>query len=377
MDVFASPAFDNHEQVVFFFDRRSGLKAIVALHDTTLGPAIGGCRMWPYPSEAAALTDVLRLAKGMTYKAVMANLPFGGGKTVIIGDPKTGKSKALFRALGRAIDSLGGRYYTGEDVGTCPADMDCASAETSCVLGRSSGSGDPSPVTARGIWLGIRAAVRHRLGGADLTGIRVAVQGLGHVGYNVARLLAQDGAKLIVADLDPTRAERAAEEFGARLVDGDQIFGVEAEVLAPCALGGVINDDTVPRLTCKVVAGAANNQLLEPRHGAALHARGILYAPDYVINAGGLINIAEELRSGGYDRGRALAKVQTIAETLTEVFERAAHAGAPTSEIADRLAEERVRNGRQARATRAARDVLPMRDLPPAREASPARAVAG
>ena len=365
MDVLASPAFDNHEQVVFFFDRASGLKAIVALHDTTLGPAIGGCRMWPYPSEAEAVTDVLRLAKGMTYKAAMANLPFGGGKTVIIGDPRTGKSEALFRALGRAVDSLGGRYYTGEDVGTCPADMDWASAETPCVLGRSGGSGDPSPVTARGVWLGIRAAVKHRLGRTDLTGIRIAVQGLGHVGYNVARLLAQDGAKLIVADLEPTRAERAAEEFGARLVDGDQILGVEAEVLTPCALGGVINDATLPRLTCKIVAGAANNQLLEPRHGAALHARGILYAPDYVINAGGLISIAEELRSAGYDRGRALAKVQTIAETLTEVFERSAREGTPTNLIADRLAEERIRNGRQARAKRASAEVL-----------APARAVA-
>ncbi len=361
MDVFASPAFDDHEQVVFFFDRQSGLKAIVALHDTTLGPALGGCRMWAYRSEAEAVTDVLRLAKGMTYKAAMASLPFGGGKAVIIGDPKTGKSEALFRALGRAIDSLGGRYYTGEDVGTSPADMDWASAETPCVLGRSSGSGDPSPVTARGVWLGIRAAVEHRLGRADLSGVRVAVQGLGHVGYNVARLLAQDGAKLIVADLDPSRAERAAEEFGAGLADGDAILEVEAEVLAPCALGGVINDATLPRLACKIVAGAANNQLLEARHGAALHARGILYAPDYVINAGGLINIAEELRSGSYDRGRALAKVQIIAETLTEVFERAARAGAPTSEIADRLAEERVRNGRQARALRSAHDWLPAR----------------
>ena len=362
MDVIASPAFDDHEQVVFFFDRASGLKAIVALHDTTLGPAIGGCRMWPYASEAEAVTDVLRLAKGMTYKAAMARLPFGGGKTVIIGDPRTDKSEALFRALGRAIDSLGGRYYTGEDVGTCPADMDWAFAETPCVLGRSSGSsGDPSPVTARGVWLGIRAAVRHRLGRADLTGIRVAIQGLGHVGSNVARLLAQDGAKLIVADLDPARAERAAEEFGARLVDSDQIFAVEADVLAPCALGGVINDQTLPRLACTIVAGAANNQLLEARHGAALHARGILYAPDYVINAGGLINIAEELRPSGYDRGRALAKVQTIGETLTELFERAEREQAPTNEIADRLAKERIRAAREVRAKRSICDVLPAR----------------
>jgi leucine dehydrogenase len=362
MDVFASPAFDDHEQVVFFFDRGSDLKAIVALHDTTLGPAIGGCRMWPYASEAEALTDVLRLSKGMTYKAAMTSLPFGGGKTVIIGNPRTGRSEALFRALGRAIDSLGGRYYTGEDVGTSPTDMDWASAETPYVLGRSSGSsGDPSPVTARGVWLGIRAAVRHKLGRDDLAGTRVAVQGLGHVGYHVARLLAQDGASLIVADLDPTRAERAAEEFGARLVGGDEILRVESEVLSPCALGGVINDDTVPRLSCAIVAGAANNQLLEDRHGAALHARGILYAPDYVINAGGLINIAEELRPQGYQRERALANVQTIAQTLIEVFERAGREGAPTNQIADRIAEERLRTGRQARATHAARESLPVR----------------
>jgi leucine dehydrogenase len=362
MDVFASPAFDDHEQVAFFFDRSSGLKAIVALHDTSLGPAIGGCRMWAYASESEALTDVLRLAKGMTYKAAMVNLPFGGGKTVIIGDPKADKSEALFRALGRAIDSLGGRYYTGEDVGTSPADMDWASAETPYVLGRSSGSsGDPSPVTARGVWLGIRAAVRHRLGREDLAGVRVAVQGLGHVGYHVARLLTQDGASLIVADLDASRAERAAEEFGARLVGRDEILGVEAEVLAPCALGGVVNDATLPRLSCAIVAGAANNQLLEDRHGAALHARGILYAPDYVINAGGLINIAEELRPRGYQRERVLARVQSIAQTLTEVFERAAREDAPTSQIADRIAEERIRLGRRSRAALGAQSALPAR----------------
>jgi leucine dehydrogenase len=368
MDVFASPAFE-HEQVVFFFDPPRGLKAIVALHDTTLGPALGGCRMWPYASEPEALKDVLRLAKGMTYKAAMAGLPFGGGKTVIIGDPTKDKSKALFQALGRAIESLGGRYYTGEDVGTSPADMDWAGAETAYVLGRSSGSsGDPSPFTARGVWLGIRAAVEHRLGHATLDGIRIAVQGLGHVGYNLARLLAQDGARLIVADLDPARAERAADEFGGRPVESEAILGIEAEVLAPCAMGGVINDDTVARLTCKIVAGAANNQLLEPRHGAALRERGILYAPDYVINAGGLINIAEELRPAGYDRRRVLARVETIGETLTEVFERAAQANKPTSEIADRLAEERLREARQSGSTRSQRHGRQAREVAPARE---------
>jgi leucine dehydrogenase len=364
MDVFTSPAFDDHEQVVFFFDRPSGLRAIVALHDTAPGPAIGGCRMWPYASEAEALTDVLRLARGMTYKAAMASLPFGGGKTVIIGDPRTDKSAALFRALGRAVDTLGGRYYTGEDVGTDPSDMDWAGEETAFVLGRTQGSsGDPSPVTARGVWLGIRAAVRHKLGRDDLAGTRVAVQGLGHVGYHVARLLAQDGARLVVADLDPARVERAADEFGARVVAGDEIVGAEVDVLAPCALGGVINDQSLPRLACAIVAGAANNQLLEDRHGAALHARGILYAPDYVINAGGLINIAEELGARGYERERALARVQIIADTLTEVFERADRDDTPTSVIADRIAQERIRRARQSRSASAARNVTRARAL--------------
>jgi leucine dehydrogenase len=362
MDVFSSPAFDGHEQVNFFYHRDSGLKAIVALHDTTLGPAVGGCRMWPYASEADAVTDVLRLAKGMTFKAAMADLPYGGGKTVIIGDPRTGKSEALFRALGRAIDTLGGRYYTGEDVGTSPEDMDWARAETPYVLGstRGGGSGDPSPVTARGVWLGIRAAVAHKLQRSDLAGVRVAIQGLGHVGYNLARLLAQDGARLIVADLDQTRVERAADELAARVVDVDAILRTECEVLAPCALGGVLNDDTIPRLACQIVAGAANNQLLEDQHGAALHARGILYAPDYVINAGGLINIALELEPGGYDRASALARVAAIGTTLAEVFERATRAGLPTHEVADRIARERIAAGRHRR-SRPALQAVPTR----------------
>jgi leucine dehydrogenase len=343
MDVFSSPAFDDHEQVSFFYARPSGLRAIIALHDTALGPAVGGCRFWPYRNEDEALTDVLRLAKGMTYKAAMADLPFGGGKTVIIGNPMTDGSEALFRALGRAIHSLGGRYYTGEDVGTKPADMDWAGEETPYVLGRSKGgSGDPSPVTAHGVWLGIRAAIKHRFERDDLQGVRVAVQGLGHVGYNLAKLLSKDGAQLIVADIDATRAERAASELRARQVGSDEIVGVDAEVLAPCALGGVINDESLPRLSCDIVAGAANNQLSEARHGMALHARGVLYVPDYVINAGGLINIAQELRPGGYDRSRALAHVATIATTLAEIFERSEREDRPTSEIADSVAAERI-----------------------------------
>jgi leucine dehydrogenase len=346
MDVFTSPAYDEHEQVVFFHDRERGLRAIVAIHDTTLGPAVGGCRMWPYRSDGEALADVLRLARGMTFKAAMANLPYGGGKTVIIGDPRRDKSEALFRALGWAVDSLGGRYYTGEDVGTTPADMDIAGEETPYVLGRSrGGSGDPAPVTARGVRLGIRAAVRYRLGRDDLKGVRVAIQGLGRVGLNLARLLARDGAVLSVADLDQARAAGAARELGAAAVACEDILAVEADVLAPCALGGVIDDAALPRLCCEIVAGAANNQLASPRHGAELHRRGILYAPDYVINAGGLINIAHELLPGGYDRQRALARLEAIPQTLLEVFERATHEGLPTDEVAERIALERIRRG--------------------------------
>jgi leucine dehydrogenase len=365
MDVLGTPGLAGHEQVTFFSDPKSGLRAIVAIHDTTLGPAIGGCRMWPYASEGAALCDVLRLASGMTYKAAMARVPFGGGKTVVIGDPRQDKSEALLRALGRAIEGLGGRYYTGEDVGTSPADMDLVGEETAYALGRSrGGSGDPSPLTARGVWIGIKAAVRHRLKREDLQGIRVAIQGLGHVGYALARLLRQDGAELIVADLDPMRADRAAFEFKARVVAPEAVMGVEAEVLAPCALGGVINDLTVPFLNCAIVAGAANNQLLEARHGAALRARSILYAPDYVINAGGVINIAQELHPAGYDRQRALAQVNGIGSTLREIFERADQERLPTDQIADRMAEDRLGAARQARAlaTRAGQEaVVPAR----------------
>ncbi len=350
MDVFSSPGFDGHEEVSFFCDRASGLWAVVAIHDTTLGPAIGGCRMWPYPSEAEALTDVLRLSRSMTYKAAMAGLSFGGGKTVIIGDPRTQKSEALFRALGRAIDGLGGRYYTGEDVGTSPADMDWAGEETAYVLGRSrGGSGDPSPLTAHGVWIGIKAAVRHRLGRDDLAGLRVAIQGLGHVGYHLARLLRQSGAQLFVADLDPLRVQRAADEFGATVVGVDEIVGVEAEVLAPCELGGVIDDESLPRLACAIVAGSANNQLAEDRHGAALHARGILYAPDYVINAGGLINIAQELQPDGYVRQRALVQLEAIPLTLTELFERAAREQVPPHQLAEQIARERILVGHRMR----------------------------
>lgn len=357
MDVFSSPAFDDHEQVLFFYDRPSGLKAIIALHDTALGPAMGGCRFWPYADDAEALTDVLRLAKGMTYKAAMADLAFGGGKAVIIGDPRALRSEDLFRAFGRAVHSLGGMYYTGEDVGTSPSDMDWAGKETPYVLGRSvGGGGDPSPLTAHGVLLGIKAAVRHRFGHDELQGLRVAVQGVGNVGGKVAAGLAREGAQLIVADRDAERAGRIARELGARQVGSEEIMAVDAEVFAPCALGGVIDDRSLARLSCDIVAGAANNQLHEPRHGAALHARGILYAPDYVINAGGVINIAQELRPGGYDRTQALAQVANIETTLAEIFERSERERRPTDQIADEVAQERIDAARR-------RDEAPVREL--------------
>lgn len=343
MDVFSSPASDGHERVVFAQDRESGLRAIIAIHDTRCGPAVGGCRYWPYASTDEALTDVLRLSRGMTLKSVMAGLGLGGGKSVILADPAVAKGPALLHAFGRAVEGLGGLYYAAEDVGTSPADMDLIGEATRYVLGRScGGGGDPSPVTARGVWLGIRMAVRRHLGRSNLEGVRVAIQGLGHVGFELARLLRDDGARLLVADLDSLRVERAVVELGAEVTGCEAILAAEVDVLAPCALGGVINDRTLSDLRCAIVAGAANNQLLEPRHGRALHHRGILYAPDYVINAGGIINIAEELEPGGYDRDRALERVRGIASTLDELFARAGREGGSTADVADRMALERL-----------------------------------
>ncbi len=351
MELFSHPEFDDHEEVRFFHDRESGLEAIIAVHDTSLGPAIGGCRMWPYANEAEALSDVLRLSRGMTYKAAMAGLAHGGGKSVILGDPRRDKSPALLRAFGRAVAGFDGRYYTGEDVGTTPADMDIAGGVTDFVLGRSSGgSGDPSPMTARGVLMGIWVAVRHRLGRDGLEGITVAIQGLGHVGMHLAGLLAEEGARLVVADLDPARAEAAARRFDARVVGAEEILEVPCEVFAPCALGAVIDDRSLPRLRCAVVAGSANNQLAAPRHGDGLHQRRILYAPDYVINAGGVINIAEELHPDGYRRERALQRLEVIGERLSEVFTRAERRDEPSHRVADAMAGEIVANARRARA---------------------------
>lgn len=340
----------DYEQLVFCQDEAAGLKAIIAIHDTTLGPALGGCRMWTYASEEDAIEDALRLARGMTYKAAATGLNLGGGKTVVIGNPKTDKSEALFRSLGRYIESLGGRYITAEDVGTTVQDMDLIHQETQYVTGVSEAfgsSGNPSPMTALGVFRGIQAAAKEAFGSDSLEGKTVAVQGVGNVGYYLCKHLHEAGAKLIITDINEDNVKRVQAEFGTEVVAPTEIFGVECDIFSPCALGAVINDDTIPQLKCKVVAGSANNQLKEDRHGDKLQELGILYAPDYVINAGGLINVADELE--GYNAERAKKKVENIYNILLNVFEIARQEGIPTYKAANRLAEQRIEIMRRTR----------------------------
>jgi leucine dehydrogenase len=342
--------FQEHEQVVVCHEPEAGLRAIIAVHDTTLGPSLGGIRMWRYDSDQAALTDVLRLSRGMTYKNAAAGLDLGGGKTVVIGDPRTDKSHLLFRSLGRFVDSLGGRYLAAEDVGTSTADAEIVALETDHITGlpvERGGSGDPSPMTAWGVFCGIRAALEEAGLGDDPAGVRVAVQGAGHVGAGLVRHLVAAGALVTVADIYPERVAPLAA-LGAETCPPDAIHAQECDVFAPCALGAVIRPETVDALRCRVVAGAANNQLLDDSMGDALTARGIVYAPDFVINAGGVINIGEEL-GRPYDAERALRSVERIADTLRAVFARSRADAVPPHVAADRLAEERIA---AARATR-------------------------
>ncbi|BDG59947.1 Glu/Leu/Phe/Val dehydrogenase dimerization domain-containing protein [Caldinitratiruptor microaerophilus] len=342
MAIFSEVATHGHEQVVFCHDKVSGLRAIIAIHDTTLGPALGGARMWPYRSEEEALTDALRLARGMTYKAAAMGLDLGGGKAVIWGDPRRDKTEALLRAFGRFVHSLAGRYITAEDVGTTVEDMAVIRRETPFVAGQAELSGDPSPVTAFGVYRGMKAAARWVWGNENLKGRTVAVQGVGKVGYHLCRHLADEGARLVVTDVSPEAAERAVRDFGARAVPPEAIYDVPCDIYAPCALGATLNDDTIPRLKCQIVAGSANNQLQEPRHAQALQDRGILYAPDYVINGGGLVNVSEEFHPSGYSRDRAYARVATIYDKLLEIFTIARDRGITTAQAADVLAEERI-----------------------------------
>lgn len=333
----------DYEQLVICQDKASGLKAIIAIHDTTLGPALGGCRMWKYNSEEEAIEDALRLARGMTYKNAAAGLNLGGGKTVIIGDPFRDKNEAMFRALGRFIQSLNGRYITAEDVGTTVADMDMIHEETDYVTGISpafGSSGNPSPVTAYGVFLGMKAAAKERLGVNSLANVRVAVQGLGNVAYTLCEYLHNEGAILIVTDINEQAVARVVEDFGATAVAPDDIYSVDAEIFAPCALGGIVNEKTIEQFTFKVIAGSANNQLLSSEFGQKLHDAGILYAPDYVINAGGVINVADELN--GYNRERAMKRVETIYDSLVKIFEISKAQNIPTYLAANRLAEQRI-----------------------------------
>ncbi|MDS9471119.1 Glu/Leu/Phe/Val dehydrogenase [Sporosarcina pasteurii] len=350
MQIFKYMETYDFEQVVLCQDKNSGLKAIIAIHDTTLGPALGGARMWTYASEDEAIEDALRLARGMTYKNAAAGLNLGGGKTVIIGDPKTDKNEEMFRAFGRYIESLNGRYITAEDVGTTEADMDLIHLETDYVTGVSAefgSSGNPSPVTAYGIYVGMKAAAKEAFGSDSLEGKTIAVQGVGNVAYTLCEHLYEEGAKLVVTDINEEAVQRAVDAFGATAVGIDEIYSQEVDIFAPCALGAVINDDTIPQLKCKVIAGSANNQLKEDRHGDQIHEMGIIYAPDYVINSGGVINVADELV--GYNRERALKRVAGIYDTIGEIFKISKRDNIPTYKAADRLAEERIESVRRSR----------------------------
>ncbi|MFD1610047.1 Leu/Phe/Val dehydrogenase [Oceanobacillus luteolus] len=351
MEIFNVMGKYDYEQLILCQDKASGLKAIIAIHDTTLGPALGGTRMWTYDSEEAAIEDALRLAKGMTYKNAAAGLDLGGGKTVIIGDPRKDKNPEMFRAFGRYIQGLGGRYITAEDVGTTTEDMDLIHLETEYVTGISpntpGAAGNPSPVTAYGVYQGMKATAKEAFGSDSLEGKIIAVQGVGNVAYALCEYLHNEGAELIVTDINEDSVKRAVENFGAKAVGPNEIYGVDCDIFAPCALGAIINDETLPQFKAKVIAGSANNQLAEDRHGDALHEMGIIYAPDYVINAGGVINVADEL--AGYNKERALKKVGIIYSNLERVYEISKRDNVPTYVAADRMAEERINAKRQSR----------------------------
>ncbi|MEO5798151.1 MAG: Glu/Leu/Phe/Val dehydrogenase [Gemmatimonadales bacterium] len=342
MDVFDEMKKWGHEQLVFSHEPSCGYFGIIAIHDTTLGPALGGTRVWQYANNEAAIKDALRLSRGMTYKSAVAGLNLGGGKAVIIADPKRADRESLFRAHGRFVETLGGRYITAEDVGTSPTDMEFIKRETKHVAGLLNLSGDPSPVTSYGVYMGMKASAKARWGKDSLAGKTIAVQGCGKVAYYLMTHLKQEGAKLIVTDIDQEKVQRVVDELGATAVAPEAIYDQKADIFAPCALGGIINDDTLPRLKVEIIAGGANNQLGEERHGVELEKKGMLYAPDYVINGGGVINVYGELQ--GWTMERAKRKAQEIYDTMLRVFAIADREKVPTYEAADRLAEERIKS---------------------------------
>lgn len=334
-----------HEQIVFCNDKETGLKAIIAIHDTTLGPAVGGTRIRDYETEDEALQDVLRLSRGMTYKNAAAGLAIGGGKAVIIGDPEKVKNEALLRSFGKFVESLNGKFITAEDMNTNPTDIAYMNKETDHVIGLEGKSGDPSPVTAFGIYRGILAAVDHVYGSQDLTGKVVAVQGLGAVGYRLCQHLHDAGAKLYVSNHGDERLEQAAKEFGATIVESEDIYSVECDVFSPCAIGAIINDETIKQFKCKIIAGAANNQLAENRHGDILTEKGILYIPDYVINSGGVINAYEEMI--GYNKERAMTKATAIYDKIKEIIDISIKENIATYVAADRMAENVIEKAKK------------------------------
>jgi leucine dehydrogenase len=336
------------EQLCFFQDKSTGLKAIVAVHNTVLGPALGGCRFWSYTCEEEAVEDALRLARGMTYKSALAGLPLGGGKAVIIGDASVLRKdpirrEAFWRAFGRFIEGLGGRYITAEDVGTSTQDMVFIHMETNHVVGLPGRSGDPSPYTARGVFNSMRAALMHIYGGDCMEGKVVAVQGAGNVGYYLCELLHKAGAKLIISDMNQEKIDRVVNDFGATVVAPDDIYDVECDIYAPCALGATVNDDTIVRLKCKIICGGANNVLKDPaKHGRAVHDRGIIYCPDYLANAGGVINVSYEKGEFGYNEEGVLRDVDYIYVRMLDILNISKETNKLPGDVADKLAEERV-----------------------------------
>ena len=345
MEIFKELNTRGHEQIAFFHDSHSGLKGIVAIHNTTLGPALGGCRMWQYKNEEEAIIDVLRLSKGMTYKASIAGLNLGGGKAVIIGDSKKDKTEKLFRSFGRFVEGLGGRYITAEDVGTNIHDMENVKIETSYVTGIAKslgGSGDPSPVTAFGVYMGMKASVKEQFNTNSLEGLKISVQGLGHVGTHLVDYLTKDGAKVYVTDIDKNRVDVIVDKYKCIAIEATDILNKEVDIYAPCALGATVNKTSIPKLNCKIIAGAANNVLENPLSDSELLVKkGILYAPDYVINAGGLINVANELE--GYNKEKAFNQAEKIYETLMGVFKRAKTESITTNKAAALQAEDRIK----------------------------------
>ncbi len=347
MNKFDYMAKYGYEQLVYFYDKETGLKGITCIHNTTLGPALGGTRLWNYATEEDAVTDVLRLARGMTYKNAAAGLNLGGGKTVLIGDATKVKSEAYFRALGRYVQSLNGRYITAEDVNTGVEDMDYVAMETDFITGLRKTSGDPSPFTAYGCYYGIKASCLEKFGSDSLKGLKVAVQGVGHVGYYLVKHLIEEGAEVIITDINQNNINHITSEFNVTVVGPNEIYGVECDIYAPCALGASVNDDTIPQLKCKIIAGSANNVLKEERHATVLEEKGILYAPDYVINAGGVINVYQEIL--GYDESEALNKTRKIYDRLLEVYKIAKEENITTAKAADKMAEKRINTMKNVR----------------------------